>query len=283
MSSFVFFGTSRFARIVLEELAIAGMFPAAVVTQPAKPQGRGWVVLSSETETWARAHGISALAPQNIRDNAEFIQTIASLKTQCFVVAAYGKILPKTLLDIPPKGTLNVHPSLLPRYRGPSPIESQILADEEHIGVSIMLVDEMLDHGPILASAPIARPEPWPAKGSVLTKILAHSGGRLLAPTMTEWIAGRIVAREQDHAQATLTRKWTKEDGEIDLKDNPVVNLRKIRAFDVWPGAFTFVERRGKRVRIKILDAHIESGALILDRVVPEGRREMAYEDFLRG
>lgn len=283
MIPFVFFGTPRFAEITLDELRSAEMMPLAIVTQPPKPKGRHLELSPSEGELWARQRNIPVLAPEHIRGNEEFFRELAALRPKCFVVAAYGKILPKDLLAIPPKGTLNVHPSLLPRYRGPSPIESQIIADEPHIGVSIMLMDEELDHGPILASRQIERPNNWPVKGTILTEILAHEGGRLLAETLPLWINGMITPSPQDHRKATYTKKIEKSDGMIHLQDDPNENLRKIRAYNGWPGAFTFIERRGKPVRVKITEARVSDGKLILERIIPEGKREMAFADFLRG
>jgi methionyl-tRNA formyltransferase len=283
MIPYVFFGTPRFATIVLDELERAGLPPSAVVTQPAKPKGRHLVLTPSETETWARERGIPVLAPERIRGNETFMEELSRINARCFVVAAYGNMLPKTLLDLAPHGTLNVHPSLLPKYRGASPIESQILSDERDIGVTIILMDEELDHGPILSAKRIERPEPWPAKGTVLTEILAREGGKLLAETLPRWLNGKITPIEQDHQRATYTRKIEKSDGLIELSADPMENLRKIRAYDEWPGAFTMVKRRGQRIRVKITEASIIDGKLSLTRVIPEGKREMAFQDFLRG
>lgn len=283
MMPFVFFGTPRFAEIILDELERAKMLPLAVVTQPPKPKGRHLKLSPSETENWARARGILLFTPERIRENTDFTKNLATLGAKCFIVAAYGKILPKDILDLPPKGTLNVHPSLLPRYRGASPVESQILADEQHIGVTIMLMDEFLDHGPILAAREIERPEPWPAKGTVLTELLAREGGKLLVETLKGWEMGEITPNPQDDSRATFTRKIEKHDGCIDLTDDPWTNIRKIRAFDGWPGAFTTLKRHGKDIRVKILDADVVNGKLELLRIIPEGRKEMTYKDFLRG
>lgn len=280
---FIFFGTPRFAEIILDELEHAGMNPAAIVTQPPKPKGRHLELQPSETQAWAHARGIPIFTPERIRENPTFIGEISALEAECFIVAAYGKILPRAILEIPPRGTLNVHPSLLPRYRGASPVESQILEDERDIGITIMLMDEALDHGPILAAHEVKRPEPWPVKGTVLTEILAHEGGALLAETLWRYQAGKITPLPQDDARATLTKKIEKHDGIIDLAADPGTNLRKIRAYDGWPGAFTTLQRHGKDIRVRITDARIENGNLVLLRIVPEGKKEMSYQDFLRG
>jgi methionyl-tRNA formyltransferase len=198
-----------------------------------------------------------------------------------FVVASFGSILPKTLLDIPKHGTVNVHPSLLPRLRGPSPMRSAILRDEKETGVSIMLLDEQMDHGPLLAQKKVFV-DPWPSRGRVLDDLLAREGGALLAKTLPLWVAGEIEPQEQNHDLATYTEKFTKEDGLLDLKDNPYRNLLKVRAFEGWPGTYALFERAGKRIRVQILDAHLDGSRFVIDIVKPEGKKEMPYEDFLR-
>lgn len=283
---FVFFGTPGFATIILDELERAGYLPALIVTAPDKPSGRKLIVTPSEAKTWALAHGIPVSTPEKIRENKEFFKTVKQIGAEFFVVAAYGKIIPKQLLDIPPKGVLNVHPSLLPKFRGPSPVESAILSGERETGATIMLLDEEMDHGPLLAQKKLPGVnldiEHLP-RGGELEEALAHLGGVLLTETIPLWITGEIAPVPQDHARATYTKKITKEDGAIDLGGDPEKNYRKIRAFDPWPGTYFFAERGGKKTRVRIADARLEGGTLVITRVVPEGKREMPYEDFLRG
>lgn len=278
---FAFFGTPEFAAIILDELERAGFLPALIVTAPDKPKGRKLVVLPSEVKEWACAHNIPVLTPEKIRGDEAFTAALRTAQCELFVVAAYGKIIPKEILDIPKHGTLNVHPSLLPKFRGSSPVESAILSDETHTGVTIMVLDEQMDHGPIAAQREFAMKN-WPPKGSELTRELAHAGGALLAATIPQWMNG-MMPREQDHARATFTKKIVKEDGLIDLSGDALLNYKKIMAYDEWPGAYFFTEYNGKKIRVRITEAHLENGALVLDRIVPEGRKEMRYEDFLRG
>jgi len=150
-STIVFFGTSRFSVIVLEELKKAGIMPELVVTAPDTPQGRKLILTPPPVKAWAQENGVKFLQPQKLDDS--FIGQLSKVNAQLFLLASYGKIIPQKVLDLPQHGTLNVHPSLLPKYRGPSPIQSQILADDKNVGVSIILLDEKMDHGPIVGSA----------------------------------------------------------------------------------------------------------------------------------
>ncbi len=274
---FAFFGTPEFATIVLDELELKGYIPRVIVTAPDAPKGRKLVITPSEVRVWAEKRSIPVLTPKTLKDGV-FKELIAPYECDLFIVAAYGKIIPKDVLDIPKFGTLNVHPSLLPKFRGSSPIESAILSDEKHTGVTIMALDEELDHGPIVAQRERIIKD-WPPRGSELTKDLAHFGGALLAEIIPEWLNGRN-ATPQDHSRATFTKKITKEDGLIDLSGDQLANYKKIMAYD---GGYFFLERNGKRIRVRITNALHEDGKLTITRVVPEGKKEMSYEDFLRG
>ena len=275
-----FFGTPEFATIILDELEAAGFLPALVVTAPDKPKGRNLVVTPSPAKVWATAHGVPVLTPEKLRAE-EFVAELKASACDLFIVAAYGKIIPKLVLDMPQHGTLNVHPSLLPKFRGPSPIESAILSNEDHTGVTIIALDEATDHGPIIAQKEY-HAEDWPPKGSELTQALAHEGGKLLATHIPHWVETHEGV-PQDHAHATFTKKLTKEDGLIDLEGDALLNYKKIRALDEWPGAYFFIERSGKHLRIRVTDAVYANDTLTITRIIPEGKKEMSYADFLRG
>ncbi|OGG47002.1 methionyl-tRNA formyltransferase [Candidatus Kaiserbacteria bacterium RIFCSPHIGHO2_01_FULL_49_13] len=278
---FVFFGTPHFAVFVLEELDAAGFKPSLIVTAPDKPQGRKLVITPPPVKRWAIERNISILQPEKL--DSSFLYKLRTTDYGLFTVAAYGKILPKALLDIPKHGVLNVHPSLLPRLRGASPVRSAILEDERATGVSIMLMDEKMDHGPIVAQATIElEPSEWPPKARIFEELMAREGGKLLAEVMPEWIAGNITPEPQDDSKATFCKKITKEDGLIDLSGDPYKNFLKIRGYDGWPGAYFFAERSNKKIRVKINDAEFSNGRLTLKRVTPEGKKEMGYEAFLR-
>jgi methionyl-tRNA formyltransferase len=279
--AFAFFGTPELAVTVLEELQKVDLIPAVIITRPDKPKGRSGHTSPPPTKEWALANSVDILQPEKMK--GEFLEEMKNSDWDLFVVAAYGKILPKELLDIPKKGTLNVHPSLLPRLRGPSPIRSAILNDERETGVTIMLLDEKMDHGPILAQASVAL-EDWPPRAILLEGILAKEGGQLLAEVMPLWVNGELDAKEQDHSKATICSFLKKEDAEINLvRDDPYKSLLKIKAFEGWPGAYTFFKRNNKNIRAVITDAHLDnSGKLVLDKIIPEGKREMSYTDFER-
>ena len=276
---FVFFGSDSIATSVLNELEKAGYVPSVLVCGEDKPKGRGLVITAPPAKIWAEKRNIPVLQPKKLDDN--FISQLATGNWQLGIVASYGKIIPKAILDIPENGFLNVHPSLLPKLRGASPIESTIL-NEDKAGVTIIKLDEEMDHGSIVAQKEIPTNE-WPPHYKELERLLGTEGGKLLAEIVKDFVAGKIKLQEQDHSKATFTKKIKKEDGLIDLSGNPETNLRKIRAFEEWPGAYFFHKAAKKEVRVKIADAHLEDKALILDKVIPEGKKEMSWQDFLRG
>ncbi len=280
---FAFFGTPHFAVVVLDALEAKGLVPALVITAPDKPRGRGLEVTPCPAKAWAQERGIDVLTPTTLKDE----QLVAELKNSewdVFVVAAYNKLIPTTVLEIPKRGCLNIHPSLLPKFRGPSPALSAILADERITGVSVMLMNEKMDEGPIVAQATIAlEEEVWPPKGSEFEDVLAAEGANLLADTLPFWLEGSVEPVVQDNSQATYSKKFSSEDALVDLSGDPRIQLMKIRAFDKNPRAFTFVEKGGKKIRLIITEAALEDGKLKLLKVIPEGKKEMDYEDFLRG
>lgn len=280
-----FWGTSRFSVIVLNEMAQSGVLPTLVVTAPPRQRGRGLEVSPSEVKVWADAHNIPTLEPEKL--DSEFINQLSKVNCQLFVVASYGKIVPRKILDLPKHGTLNVHPSLLPKLRGASPIQSAILEEvpvgiSHETGVTIMLIDEEVDHGQIVAQEKIIVPS-WPPKNLELERMLGILGGKLLLKTIPNWLAGSITPVEQNHSEATYTKKMTSGSGQIYLDDDPVRMFRKTRAFDTWPRAYFITTRNNREIRVVVTEAHLVNGALILDRVIPEGKKEMSYEDFMRG
>lgn len=278
----VFFGTPEPAVDIFEHLRQSGIIPKFVVTNPDKPQGRKMVLSPSPVKEWARKNNIPVFQPSRLDEN--FGRQLEAAQSQLFIVVAYGGIIPKEILEIPKYGSLNIHYSLLPKYRGASPVESQILNDDRDAGVSIMLLDEKLDHGPIIAQKRIkdSHLKNWPPTAQELRKICNETAGGLLVETIPLWLDGKIKAKEQDHSQATYTKKVTAEDRQIDLAGDPYENFLKIRAFAAW-GTYFYTEKSSKKIRVSIKEAQFCSGRLIIVRVVPEGKKEMTYEDFLRG
>ncbi|HEX9721867.1 MAG TPA: methionyl-tRNA formyltransferase [Candidatus Paceibacterota bacterium] len=201
------------------------------------------------------------------------------------VVGFWGDIVKKEMLEKPKYGALNVHPSLLPKYRGPTPVPAAILAGETETGVSIIKMDEEVDHGPLLAQREfsIFNYQFSNGKGNPTTpellQVLWEMGADLLVEILPKYIAGEITPQEQDHSKATFTKKLTREDGFIDWKQNPEYIDRQVRAYTPWPGAFTFW--KGKRV--KILKAHVEDGKLVIDELQMEGKKSTTLQEFLLG
>ncbi len=281
---FAFFGTPRFGVAVLDALERQGLLPALVITAPDKPRGRGLEVSPSPVKAWATERGIDVATPATLKDEV-FAAELGNTDWDAFVVAAYAKLIPKHILDIPRGGSLNIHPSMLPKFRGPSPALSAILADERETGVSVMQMTPTMDAGPIVAQARIEiGEEEWPLQGQMLEDLLATEGGNLLAEVLPQWLAGEITAEPQDESKATFTRKFTDEDarldsGRLNLPEYAREALLKIRAFDHGPRAY-FVDEAGKRVIVT--DATGTDGALEILKVIPEGKKEMSYSEFAR-
>jgi methionyl-tRNA formyltransferase len=196
-----------------------------------------------------------------------------------FIVADYGKIIPKEILDIPKYGTLNIHPSLLPKFRGPSPIQSFILSGEEETGVTIIKMTEKVDAGPIIAQQKFSIFNFQFSNYKDLKEKLAELGGELLIKIIPDWIEGKIKPQEQNYSQATFTKKITKKDGLIDLNENPQTIYKKFLAFTPWPSIYFFANDK----RIIITDASFKKNKFIIKKIKPEGKNEMSFEDFLRG
>ncbi len=291
-------GTPRFAVPSLRRLAEAYLV-VAVVTRPDKATGRGRRVAFSAAKEAAQTLGIPVMQPRTLRDEGAIAQ-LRGLEPEIVVVAAYGQILPPQVLSIPPFGCLNLHPSLLPKYRGPSPVAGALLAGEEETGVTIMLMDEGMDTGPILAQIRVAiqREE---TRGS-LDERLGQVGAELLLETLPRWLAGEIEPRPQRHEEATYTKVLKKEDGRIDWGLNVEEIWRRVRAYHPWPGAYTYW--RGHR--LKVLRAHplagkrggepgsilaegegtavvTGQGLLALEEVQLEGKKPLDMVEFLRG
>jgi len=279
-----FFGTPEIAVIVLEELKQSGILPDLIVTNPDAKIGRKQILTPPPVALFAEREHIALIQPESVRD-PKTLPEIVSQKWDLFVVVAYGKIIPQSLLDIPKHGTINVHPSLLPKLRGASPIRSAILNDMRETGVSIMLLDHKMDHGPILAQAKtdIAVGQ-WPQDGQLLDEAMAHQGGAMLADLIPRYLAGEITPQAQNHDEATFCTKISKDMSALHIDplnlpvgDEAYQNLLKIRAFSGWPE--TFFIHEGKRIKIKSasLDA---TGKLNIARIVPEGKNEMDFQQY---
>ncbi len=279
---FIFFGSSPISVVCLEALRAKGLVPVLVVTQPDKPQGRHLTLTPSPVKVWAETHGVPVSTPVKIRTE-EFVTELKSYDASVGVLVSYGKIIPDSILELFPKGILNLHPSLLPKLRGPSPIEGTILNDmKDEVGVTVMLLDREMDHGPILAQKHIQIAN-WVPRKHELYEILAQQGGGLLAETLPAWVAGLVTPREQHHTEATYCHIIEKSHGQIDLNADGYHNLLKVRAYEDWPGTYFFINHDGREMRVKITDADFVDGQFKILKVIPEGKKEMPFEDFERG
>ncbi len=285
----IFIGTPEFGAIILEELVKNNYKPILVITNPDKPVGRKQIMTPPPVKLVAQKHNILLAQPEKIKNYQSEIKNFAP---DLIVVAAYGQIISKEILGIPKYECLNVHPSLLPKYRGASPIQSAILDGEEKTGVTLMLMDEKMDHGPILAlqELEISRLRQSFGGQSIpkttyqeLHNKLAELGAKLLVETIPNWISGKIKPKPQDESKATYTKILKKEDGKISWNKSAKEIERQIRAFNSWPGSFTLCQKNDKNIKVKILEADVLDDKLIIKKVQPEGKKPMDYEEFLKG
>jgi methionyl-tRNA formyltransferase len=237
--SIVFWGTPAFAVASLKRIAKDGHSIAAVVTQPDRPAGRKRTQRESPIKTAAQELGLPVLQPSNLREE-RFIERLRRFSSEVMVVVAYGEILRENVLDIPARGVLNVHPSLLPRWRGASPIPAAILAGDDRTGVSIMLMDAGMDSGPLLAQREIGITDGDTTLS--LSHTLAAEAADLLGQTLPRWLSGELSSMPQDNKLATYCPLLKKEDGAIDWGLPAIEISRRVRAYNPWPGAFTFLE-----------------------------------------
>jgi len=297
----VFMGTPQFAVTILECLLQSSYQVVAVYTQPDRAAGRGRPVVFPQVKRMALERGIPVIQPETFRSR-EVVKELASLQPELIVVAAFGSILPPEVLSLPKFGCLNVHASLLPRHRGPSPVANTILCGDELTGVTIMLMDTGLDTGPILAQEKVGISF-MDTAGSLSAK-LADVGVGLLLQTLPRWLEGKIKPQAQAEAQATYSKLITSEDAEIDWNLSALELWRMVRAYNPWPSCYTWCQ--GKRFRIhkaiplgdggngeigKVIalaeqpgvGVVTKQGILGLCQIQLEGKRAMSVTDFVRG
>lgn len=273
--NFVFWGTPGVASETLEILKKNGYVPSLIVTAPDRPQGRKMLITPTPVKVWAEKNNIPYIQPEKLSG--------LDIKSDLFIVVAYGKILPEEIINLPKFGSLNIHYSLLPKYRGASPVESTILNGETETGVTIQKMEYKMDAGAIIAQKKvnILLDEKAPSLRTRLIKI----GGELLvkifstpSASSTPLYVGGWVGVRQEESQATFCKKIRKEDGLIDLNDDPIKNYNKFRAYAAWPRTFFF--KNGKR--IIVTDATLENKEFIIKKVLPEGKKEIKWEEFLQ-
>lgn len=235
----VFMGTPEFAVPSLESLLRSPHEVVGVVTQPDRPKGRGQEVVAAPIKLVAQRAQVPILQPLKMKDPG-FVAALQAWRPDLIAVAAFGRILPKVILDLPPKGCVNVHASLLPKYRGAGPIQWAVINGERETGITTMLMDEGMDTGAILLQEPVPI-APDDTAGSLSVK-LAEVGGRLLIETLRRLDAGDLAPRSQDHAQATMAPLLKKEDGLIDWTLPAAAIANRVRGLSPWPGAYTYKE-----------------------------------------
>jgi methionyl-tRNA formyltransferase len=295
----VFCGTPNFAVPTLQRLVESGSRVRLVVTQPDRPRGRGMELTASPVKQRALELDLTIIQPDRIKNNEEFRAQLAALHPDAIIVVGYGRIIPQWMIDLPPLGNLNLHASLLPKYRGAAPIQWAIANGETVTGVTTMRIDAGLDTGDILLQEPLPiTPEDT---SETLTPRLAAIGAELMVKTLRGLENGSVRPNPQDHAQATLAPILKKEDGLIDFNRSAVEISNRLRGFQPWPGAFT--KYRGKNLQVlsarpanesvppglvQIVGDRLfvgcgKSSALELFEVQPEGKKRMAARDFIHG
>lgn len=291
--NFVFFGTPDVAEQTLDILKQGGFLPTLIVTAPDRPAGRKMLLTPPPVKTWAIKNNIPYIQPEKdikkevnvalrsiaqadapsiaIREHADMRAEKSNI--DLFLVIAYGKILPEEIIKMPRLGSINIHYSLLPKYRGASPVESAILSGDTETGVAIQQMEYKMDAGPILAEekTEIGQTETAPELRTRLIKI----GADLLVKILPDFLTGKITPIPQDDEQATFCKKIKKEDGLVDLElGNPQTMYNKFRAYKIWPRTYFF--RDGKR--IIITDAILQDGKFVIKKVIPEGGKEQEYK-----
>jgi len=296
----VFMGTPDFSVPSLDALLKSDDRVVGIVTQPDRPKGRGQILAPSPVKGVAQRERIPVLQPTKMKD-PQFLAALAAWKPDLIAVAAFGRILPPAVLTLPPQGCINVHGSLLPKYRGAGPIQWAIINGESETGITTMLMDEGMDTGAMLLQEKIAI-APDDTAGT-LSPRMAELGGRLLVETIAQLKAGTLVPHAQDHAQATMAPLLKKEDGQIDWTKPAVSTANRIRGLTPWPGAYTFLgaerwtilkataisgsgcERPGRITMITKQAIHVETGngLLAIHEIQPANSRRMTAAQYLAG
>lgn len=285
--TFAFFGTGPLAESVLASLVRANYIPALVITKPDAPQGRHLHIVAPAIKTWCELKGIPVTQPESLKE-LPIDSPILTEHFDVIIVASYGRIIPNNILEKASYGALNVHPSLLPLYRGPSPIESALLDGVEQTGVTIIKLDAEMDHGPILTQT--AFTIDTQATAGTLEVSCGQLGGELLAQVLPHYMDGTLNPKEQDHSKATICKKIEKEMGEIKLTDSAQDVRKKFRALTPWPGLFFFINHHGKQFRVKVKEIdmlsvieEIDIAEDIMLDVIPEGKSTMDWGSFKNG
>ncbi len=272
--TFAFFGSFHISAEILTLLVEGGFVPTVVICSPDRPAGRKKIMTAPAVKQTILQHGwaTTMLQPEKPSD---VIPQLKALQPDFFIVMGYPHIIGEDVLSIPRLGTIGVHPSLLPKYRGASPMQSALLAGEKETGVTLYMIDAKMDHGKIISSFqfPISNDE----TNTSLEHKAAKVAGQLLLETLPKFILGEIKPTEQDHSQATFTRKFTTaDDGQVDMvKDSPELIYRKIKAFNPEPSVWTMNLPGREGTRVKLLDAELIGKKLKITEIQPDGKKPM--------
>ncbi len=275
-NNFIFFSTGFFGLAVLKNLLAQKKIPSYIITSPDKPVGRHQIIEAGPIKKLATEYNIPYIQPEKLKteDSLQKFKEIIKENTVC-VVADYGKILPQVLLDLKTIDFINIHPSLLPRFRGPAPLQNTILEDQRHTGVTIIQVDELMDHGPIVLQKKYSIDENiWPCSTKELSEMLAKISADMLIETLEKYENDEIKYIEQNHDSATYTKMIQKSEGEIFPDKDSISDIyKKYQAYSIWPGVF-YINKDGKRVKIKKMSADK------IERIVVEGKNESDFTGF---
>ena len=275
-----FWGTPEFTVDFLEVLKKHNMVPSLIITNPDRPQGRGMVMTAPAPKVWAQENNIPFIQPEKITE--EVFTTRATQNWDLFIVIAYGKILPEKVITLPTYGTINVHYSLLPKYRGATPVESALLNGDTTTGVSIQQMRFKLDSGPVIAEKIIAIQDNDTTQ--TLRAKLNSEAVQILPSVIENIFTHAISPKEQPEVDMLPCKKISKADGEITLSDDPILLDRKYRAYFGWPGIYFYTEKDGQKMRVKITKAHYEkeNNSFVIEEVIPENHKRISYDTFLK-
>ncbi len=301
----IFFGTEKFARTILKALIDYPQFEViAVVTQPPRPVGRKQILEKSPVQIMSEQSGIAVFTPTTLK-NSTVEDDLSALKPELFIVAQYGLIIPRAILDVPVHGAINVHGSLLPQYRGASPVQTALLNGDKTTGVTFILMDSKMDHGPILGMYALSILETDTTE--TLLARLATIGALHIGKISTDWISKKIEPKLQDESAVTLTKLFSRTDANIDWKTQSAVSIeRMLRAFTPWPGVSTMLNG----IIFKLIKIHVEisevdalkkfepgtihfqnkkiligttDGVLCIDEIQPAGKNILDAASFFNG
>ncbi|MDQ1281953.1 MAG: Methionyl-tRNA formyltransferase [Patescibacteria group bacterium] len=285
---FVFFGSGPLAESALYSLYQNNLIPSLVVTSPDKKAGRNLELHKNVISLWCESKNINFWQPGTLKNLDINSSPLGKEKFDVGIIVSYPKILKKDILALPASGCLNIHPSLLPKYRGPSPIQTALLNGDENIGISIMKLDEEVDHGPILIQTEMEILDE--DTNETVERKAGAFGGDMLAQILSHYIDGSLKLADQDHSKATTTRKFEKKEGEIKLEDDADVVQNKFKALLPHIPIFFFIKHKDKEIRVKINEIELnkdlaknKSASEIIKKVTPEGKSEMSFSDFEKG